>query len=96
MKGDRCMPSNRDMILDEVRAERGRQIAMGCDRDDAHNTANDFVAYIADYVGRAVVMYRNEREGYGFPKFREMMVKVAALALAAIEWHDAKGRRNAE
>lgn len=90
------MPSNRELLLQEIYEERNRQLAMGRDRDDAHNTANDFVAYIADYVGRAVVMYRNEREGYGFPKFREMMVKVAALALAAIEWHDAKGRRNAE
>lgn len=90
------MPSNREMILDEVAQERGRQIAMGRDRDDDHNTANDFVSYICGYAGRAAVMYRNEREGYGFNAFRQMMIKVAALAVAAVEWHDTKARRSAE
>lgn len=54
---------------------------------DKTNSRNDWVAYISAYAGRAAAkVKRNERDG---TEFRDMMVKVAALAQAAIEAHDA-------
>ncbi|MAT51427.1 MAG: hypothetical protein CMK32_09625 [Porticoccaceae bacterium] len=57
---------------------------------------NDWVAYITAYAGRAAEkVYRNQRESElngkdscDKKRFRENMVKVAALALAAIEAHE--------
>jgi len=77
-------------IVDEIVAERGRarNLAFGGDTEafDRANSANDWVAYICAYAGRAAAKCpRNEREHQGF---RENMVKVAALALSAIEAHD--------
>lgn len=77
-------------VLQDVVDERNRQhkIALGGNTDafDESNTKNDWVSYICAYAGRASdKVRRNERDGCNF---RENMVKVAALALAAIEAHD--------
>ncbi|HUU93215.1 MAG TPA: hypothetical protein VM238_18630 [Phycisphaerae bacterium] len=77
-------------ILEEVVAERNRQreLKHGGDTDafDRGNSRNDWLAYIMAYAGRAAAkVFRNEREGC---QFRENMIKVAALAIAAIEAHD--------
>jgi len=74
-------------ILEEIAAERERQGRLAFDRQhDRANTESDWVACIAAYLGRApCVVRRNTREGQGF---RENMVKVGALAVAAIEAHD--------
>lgn len=78
--------------LDDVIAERARQRTRMMDgvlpmeEFDKTNNANDWVAYICAYAGRASGrVARNAREGCDF---RENMVKVGALALAAIEAHD--------
>lgn len=77
-------------VLDEVAQERERQkaLAHGGDTDqfDKGNSRNDWVTYIAAYAGRAgAKVARNEREGQSF---RDNMLKVAALAVAAVEAHD--------
>ena len=79
-------------IIEEVIQERIRQreLAFGGDTDafDKQNSQNDWVAYISAYVGRAAEKcLQNEREG---ETFRRNMVKVAALAVAAIEDYDRK------
>ncbi len=79
-----------DRVLAEIQEERQRQraLAIGGNTDayDEQNTVNDWVAYICAYAGRAAECVRNKRE---MQSFRENMVKVAALAVAAIESHDA-------
>lgn len=73
---------NRSDALALVLAEREKQPTAIEDT----NTKNDFVAFITAYAGRAAdKCYRNEREGQ---TFRDNMVKVAALALAALERHE--------
>lgn len=52
---------------------------------DEINTRNDFVSYIVAYAGRAANCGRNQDPTLDF---REMMVKVGALSLAAIEAYD--------
>jgi len=64
-------------VLNEVAQERERQInTYGW--DDSLNSKNDWAAYVTTYAGRA----RDERIG---EDFRRNMIKVAALAVAAIE-----------
>ena len=77
-------------IIDEIRDERQRQkdLSFGGDTDnfDTTNSQGDWVSFICAYAGRAPVrVYRNKREGQCF---RACMVKVAALAVAAIEAYD--------
>ncbi len=77
-------------VIDDIVSERNRQheIAHGGNTDqfDETNTKNDWIAYICAYVGRAAdKVFRNEREGQ---TFRENIVKVAALCVAALEAHD--------
>jgi hypothetical protein len=78
-------------IIEEIRAERQRQkdLAFGGDTEsfDTTNGQGDWVSYICAYAGRAAVrVYRNKREGQNF---RDCMIKVAALAIAAVEAYDA-------
>lgn len=73
-------------ILHEIGEERLRQTQNQTTNElDETNTPNDFVAYITAYAGRAAAKCpRNERQG---ENFRENMIKVAALAVAAIQTH---------
>ena len=77
-------------ITERILAERQRQIdvAHGGDTNefDKGNTCNDWVAYIATYNGRATRKgFSNGQEKGGFV---DNMIKVAALAIAAIEAHE--------
>jgi len=77
-------------VIADIRSERKRQktLALGEDTDafDRSNSQNDWVAHITAYVGRAASkVHRNQRETC---LFRSHMVKVAALAMAAIESYD--------
>ena len=73
-------------IFREVDLERERQIVLRHGGDtaecDKQNTSNDWVAYISTYAGRATA-----KVGLNF---RTNMIKVAALAVAAIEAFDAR------
>jgi hypothetical protein len=78
-------------IIQEITEERQRQkdLDFGGNTDtfDTTNSQGDWVSFICAYAGRAPVrVYRNKREGQSF---RACMVKVAALAVAAIEAYDA-------
>jgi hypothetical protein len=81
------MPLTR-RIVEEIFAERKRQIEIkrGGDTNafDRENTKNDWVSFITCYAGRADDRC-SRTEGLDF---RDEMVKVAALAVAAIEAYD--------
>ena len=71
--------------LQDILDERAKQVDQ-FEEFDKGNSKNDWIAYLNAYSGRAAdKVYRNEREGH---EFRAMMVKTAALALAAVEAHD--------
>ena len=77
-----------DNIFEEIRNERAYQDAKwgGQEHDDGVETEDSWVHYITEYAnstGRA--------EGRAF---RERMIKVAALAVAALESHDRKAARD--
>ena len=73
-------------VLEEVLNERLRQkdLAHGGNTEefDQQNTRNDWIAYITAYAGRGADKMTAPR---GPQEFRRNMVKVAALAVAAIE-----------
>lgn len=73
-----------DGLRAEIDAERLRQHSMWGNSFDDHNTANDWATYIARYATDAA---------FGEPgcRWREQMVKVAALAVAAIEAFERNG-----
>lgn len=71
-----------EKILSEIKAEREYQQGKWGDEFDSKNTPNDWVAYVAIYLGRAVTLPWNKEV------FRTSLVKVATLCVAAIEWCD--------
>ena len=72
-----------ERIYEAVAAERAKQREKG-DEFDKTNSRNDWITYICRYASGAgdKLWSRQDLE------FREAMVKVAALAFAAIEAHD--------
>jgi hypothetical protein len=68
-----------EQITAEILAERASQVQGWGEDFEKNNTVNDWVALIALYLGQAVV-FPIDKE-----KFEVMMVKVAALAYAALE-----------
>lgn len=74
-------------IWDEIQAERASQRHKwgGDDHDDQHTTW-DWLAIITKHTGAAVDF--GEKNRLNIPKYRRQMVRVAALAVAAIEWCD--------
>ncbi len=79
-------------VYDDIKHERNRQITLAHGGDTEHfdqtNSANDWIAYINAYIGRAVrKVFRDDREKQ---EFRPNMVKAAALCVAAIEAYDKK------
>lgn len=92
--------SLRNDLLDEIVEERLRQIQLehGGDTDkfDQTNSMNDWVSYIVAYAGRASAkVFRNQiedglsnRKRDDSTRFRDNMVKVASLALAALESYE--------
>jgi hypothetical protein len=71
-----------DNFISDVRLERQYQQSKWGDEFDKKNTANDWIAYIAGYLGKAVTMPWNAET------FRTALVKVATLCAAAAEWCD--------
>jgi hypothetical protein len=75
-----------DVVIDEICVEREYQCAQwGTEFDDA-NTLNDWVTYITTYAATAAGMDTPPE------KQRENMLKVATLAIAAIESFDRNGQ----
>lgn len=76
----------RDAIIDLIEEERERQDKIGNSSFDKTNTQADWVSCITAYAGRAnESIIRNKNEGQ---TFKQNMIKVAALALAALESHE--------
>lgn len=74
---------NRDTIIQEILSEREYQDNKwgGEAHDDTHQS-HDWVAFIIKHMGKAITWpWDGER-------FRAQMIRVAALALAAVEWYD--------
>ena len=69
----------RDIVFVAIESERRYQDKKWGTDFDTLNTPNDWVAYISKYLGQAVTMPFNDNT------FRLQMVKVAALATAALE-----------
>ncbi len=82
-KGHRPV-TNQEKIIEEILAEREYQDHKwgGPEHDDIHSDS-DWNSYIIKHLGKAFVSQL---------AFREQMIKVAALAVAAAEWHD-RGQR---
>lgn len=81
------MPSARQAVLNAIALERGRQVEKWGDSFDDANTDQDWAAFIMHYT--AIGTTSRLGAAAGIP-FRDAMVKVAALAAAAVEAHDRK------
>ena len=79
-------------IFKQIAVERTRQDEFwgGADHD-SQNSEMDWVAIICVHVGRSIKRGRGE-DGWRFRPtlFHAAMVKVAALAIAAMEWNNAR------
>lgn len=78
-------------IILEITAERLKQKQRDLDNFDKSNTRNDWVAYITSYAGDASAkVFKKTCKEFtrDHKRFRENMIKVAALAIAAIESND--------
>lgn len=84
---DRAAALNRTSLYAEVSARRRYQDAQwgGPEHDDVAETESAFVGYIEEYAA-------GEGRAAGRP-FRDRMIDVAALAVAAIERHDRLAKR---
>lgn len=82
-------------VYDEIKAERDYQVERwGLRADKELNTPNDFVSYISCYSTR---WFDNTFEPYcseTVDAYRKAMVKVATLAVAAIEALDEQRAEN--
>lgn len=85
--------STRESILAEVSAERDYQDQKfgGADVDDRENGPFEWVAYITSYATRWFPGGFPPFSGTTQSAFRTSMIKVAALAVAAVEQYDRKG-----
>lgn len=74
-------------IVKEIELEREKQDRLWGGKDhDAINTSNDWISILTKHVGRAVHWpWTPER-------FRQQMIVIAALAVAAVEWVDTQSR----
>ena len=69
-------------VFQAISAERDYQDGKWGTEFDDKNTANDWVAYIASYLGKAVTNPWNGEQ------FRKALIKVAALCVAILERED--------
>ena len=66
-------------IFEKIATEREYQNQKWGNSFDSKNTPNDWVAYISKYLGQAMTMPFDETT------FRTQLLKVATLAVAALE-----------
>ena len=67
-----------DIVIEEVK----RAVKMWGVSFDDKNTANDWSAYITNYLGKAT--YSGRAEEYNSEKFKKNMAKAAGLCISAI------------
>jgi hypothetical protein len=76
----------RDNIMTEINAERERQVELwGNDSDDSRNTPFHYVSYIASYATKWMAGTWAPFRVTQVDAFRTAMIKVAALAISAVE-----------
>lgn len=73
---------NVSRIVDEIESEVIRQLELWGTEFDDKNTANDWSAYVTNYVAKAT--YSGRQEEYSPEKFKENMKKAAAICVSAI------------
>lgn len=75
-----------EQALTEVEKERGHQDTQwgGPEHDDTH-APRDWIAILGKHFGR---LERNWDEPKAIAHFRRQLIKVAAVAVAAVEWCD--------
>lgn len=76
------MSEARKKIFEDLEKERAYQDKEWGRDFDKKNTINDWVTYIMIYAGES------SRQGLDIEEWRTKMIKVAALAVAAIELYD--------
>lgn len=84
-------PSETMDVLGEIAEERTRQKSWGADDFDKSNSRNDWIAYITSYAGDAAAKVRKKEllsDEEEARRFRQNMLKVATLAIAAVEAQD--------
>lgn len=87
------MAADRPTILAEVNEEREHQEEKWGSAFDDKNTVNDFVAYITRYAASAAFDGFSSAATFARTEHqRQHFVKVAALAVAAIEAIDRNGK----
>ena len=69
----------RQTIFSEIESERAYQESTWGLEFDKKNTANDWLAYIVSYTGKALTLPWDKCQ------FRSSLIKVATLCVAAIE-----------
>lgn len=80
------MSKETDAILVEIQKEREYQIERwGNQRDDQENAPNDWVAYISHHASRWFTGGFKPYNTNAVNDYRKQMIKVATLAVAAIE-----------
>jgi len=79
-------------IAKEVQLIRVTQEGLWGSDFDAKNTPNDWVAFITHYLGLATYTGRGPVSDYTPERFRENMLKVSAIAQAAVAVIDAEGK----
>lgn len=77
---------NRKQILQAINDERERQDKMWGKKADKLNTRNDWASYIARYVLEGA--YNGRQCQYSDGRFREYLIKAAAMSIACIELMD--------
>lgn len=73
---------NIEDIIYEIESEVIRQLELWGTKFDDKNTANDWAAYIMNYVSKAT--YSGRKEEYSPEKFKENIKKAAAICVSAI------------
>lgn len=76
-----------DKIFNEIKTEREYQIKKWGNSLDDKNTPYNWSAYISNYATKALT---GDPDGLDIIAFRVSMIKVAALAVAALEALDRK------
>ena len=77
------------IVLCEVFTERKRQQQLWGNEFDDKNTANDWAAYISNYINAGA--YSGRQNQYTPKRFREHLLKAATLCIAAVEAIDRNG-----
>lgn len=78
-------------IFADIHDEREYQVAKWGDKFDDQNTINDWVTYLSMYAAQGATINLVSTMDEATERFRQSMVKVAAIAVAALETIERNG-----